>query len=331
MKQKTTSHSAVAQVTPRGSISQSMESVLGHMLEAERPFLRRMAYRITGTTADAEDVVQESFAKVLTSPPPDLAAPLRPWLLRVTCNLAIDVLRKRKRRVYVGPWLPSPFAETEPEPASPSARYAAKESLTFAFLLALEALTPKQRAVLILRDVLDLDVRETAASLGVSESNAKVLHLRARQRLASYDHARIDTSALAQQRVAEALQKLLLAMASGQPEQVAALLAEDAVMQSDGGGRYVAARKPVVGARLLTTFLCHVARGFAPGELAVEGRELSGLPALCVRLLVPRPTLAPQSVLSLTINAEGKITAIYQVLHEDKLTDVLDRRLSGGN
>lgn len=323
MKHKTTSDSASAQDRQSAFGQPKRESVLGRMLEAERPFLRRMAYRITGTTADADDVVQESFAKVLTSPPTQLDAPLRPWLLRVTCNLAIDVLRKRKRRSYVGPWLPSPFADSAPDQDSPSARYAAKESLTFAFLLALEALTPKQRAVLILRDVLDLDVRETAASLGMTETNAKVLHLRARQRLAGYDHARVDTSLLAQQRVTDTLHKLMMAMASGQPDQVAALQADDVVMQSDGGGKYLAARKPVVGARLVTTFLCNVARGFAPGQLAVQGRELCGLPALCVRLLVPRPGLAPQSVLAVTLNAEGKIVAMYQVLHEDKLMDVL--------
>lgn len=321
MKQKTTSTSASAASQRSEDVQPHLDAVLGRRLEAERPFLRRMAYRITGTTADADDVVQESFAKVLTAPPKQLDSPLRPWLLRVTCNLAIDVLRKRKRRSYVGPWLPSPFADSVPEQDSPAARYAEKESLTFAFLLALEALTPKQRAVLILRDVLDLDVRETAASLGMTETNAKVLHLRARQKLAGYDQARVDTSALAQQRVQDALHKLLLAMASGQPEQVAALLADDVVMHSDGGGKYLAARKPVVGARLVTTFLCNVARGFAPGQLALEARELCGLPALCVRLLIPRPGLAPQSVLAVTLNAQGKITAMYQVLHDAKLTD----------
>ena len=189
------------------------QAVLSASLEQERGFLRAVAYRITGTLADADDVVQEAFIRTLASPPPLLSATLRPWLLRVATNLAIDVLRRRKRRMYVGPWLPAPFPDQPVETESAACRYSARESVTFAFLVALEALTPKQRAVLVLRDVLDLDVRETATVLQLSETNVKVLHLRARQRLSSYDSARTDTSDASCQKVNELLQKLLFALA----------------------------------------------------------------------------------------------------------------------
>ena len=319
MKSRTTPH---ALPQPAAAYPPTVSALLRTSLEQERSYLRGVAYRITGSVADAEDVVQESFARALSHPPKQQEEPIRPWLLRVTCHLAIDILRKRKRRVYVGPWLPSPISEGEGVPESQSARYAARESLTFAFLLAMEALTPKQRAVLVLRDVLDLDVRETANALHLRESNVKVLHLRARQRLAGYDPHGVDTSRSARERVQKTLHQFLIAVASGNVEQVAALLADDVVLLNDGGGKYLAARKPVQGARLVSKFFINIASGTDPAQVSIATPELCGLPALCIRNAVPKPNIAPASVLGVSLNPAGQIVAIYQVLIDSKLTGV---------
>ncbi len=319
MKSRTTPY---APSQHSASVRPEVSALLRTSLEQERCYLRGVAYRITGSVADAEDVVQESFARALSHPPKQQEEPIRPWLLRVTCHLAIDILRKRKRRVYVGPWLPSPISEGEIEPESQSARYAARESLTFAFLLAMEALTPKQRAVLVLRDVLDLDVRETANALHLRESNVKVLHLRARQRLAGYDAQRVDTSRSARERVQQTLHQFLIAVASGNVEQVAALLADDVVLLNDGGGKYLAARKPVQGARLVSKFFINITRGTDPAQVSIETPELCGLPALYVRNAVTMPNTAPASVLGISLNPAGQIVAIYQVLIDSKLIGV---------
>lgn len=288
-------------------------------LDEERGFLRAVAYRITGTLSDADDVVQESFARALASPPPLADAPLRPWLLRVATNLSVDVLRRRKRRAYVGPWLPSPMPSVPEEAESASARYAARESVTFAFLLALEALTPKQRAVLVLRDVLDLDVRETATVLQLSEANVKVLHLRARQRLASYDATRTDTSMQARSQVEQVLQKLLIALSQADVAQVAALLSAEVSLLTDGGGKYLAARKPVLGPAAVSLFLVKVTRDNDPAQIELSMPDLCGLPAIYVHNHAARPQVAARSVLGIRIDLEGKICSLYSVLADDKL------------
>src|SRR5205807_6487914 len=139
-------------------------------------------------------------------PPRRVDDSLRPWLVKVALNRARDVLRSRRRQQYTGPWLPSPVetASDEPgtlvhdmasdppshEPASLENRYELLESVSFAFLIALEALTPTQRAVLLLRDVFDYSVRETASALDLSEANTKTIHHRARQAMSAYDAAR---------------------------------------------------------------------------------------------------------------------------------------------
>ena len=174
---------------------------LGGAFASERTFLWGLCYRMTGCAADAEDIVQETFVRALERPPARQEDPWRPWLVRVAMNLARDLLRRRRRRAYVGPWLPSPI-ETGDEAAMPAVeptlsggdttagRYDVLESVSFAFLIALEALTPQQRAVLLLRDVFDYDVRETADALGISASSVKVTHHRARTRMAAYDRQR---------------------------------------------------------------------------------------------------------------------------------------------
>ena len=141
----------------------------------ERRFLIGLCYRMTGSAADAEDVVQETFARALERPPARTDAPWRPWLVRVALNLAKDELRRRKRRGYKGPWLPEPIEDSEwiepsHEPQSTAGRYELLESVSFAFLLALEALSPAQRAVLLLRDVFEYTGAETAEALDLSEA-----------------------------------------------------------------------------------------------------------------------------------------------------------------
>ena len=156
--------------------SSSVSLALAGAFAAERTFLWGLCYRMTGCAADAEDIVQETFTRALERPPARTSDPWRPWLVRVAMNLARDQLRRRRRQRYIGPWLPSPI-ETGDEVAVPAVepalaggdttagRYDVLESVSFAFLIALEALTPQQRAVLLLRCVFDYDVRETAFAL----------------------------------------------------------------------------------------------------------------------------------------------------------------------
>src|SRR6185295_7860981 len=153
-------------------------TISAQLFDEHKRFLWGMCYRMTGSAADAEDIVQDTFVKAMENPPADMESSIRPWLVKVAMNLSRDQLRRRRRREYVGPWLPSPVptdgesrsqldhqSATE---ASPGTHYDLMESVTMAFLLALEALTPAQRAVLLLRDVFDFSTTETAEALEMS-------------------------------------------------------------------------------------------------------------------------------------------------------------------
>jgi RNA polymerase sigma factor (sigma-70 family) len=139
-----------------------------------------LAYRITGSAEDADDVVQEAFARLVAQPPETPVGDLGPWLRRVATNLGIDALRRRRRRSYLGPWLPSPVETSDAdwldaragEDPGPEVRSGLAESVTYAFVLALEALGPRQRAVLLLRDVLGCSALETADLIGRRDSRA---------------------------------------------------------------------------------------------------------------------------------------------------------------
>src|SRR5215467_8035754 len=146
--------------------------VLTRWFEQHRSFLWGLSYRMTGSAADADDVVQETFVRAWKHAPDGLDDP-RGWLMRVAINAGRDVLRRRKRRGYVGPWLPTPIATRDdisaPEPIADvrtqEARYGLHESASLAFLQVLELLTVTQRAALLLRDVFDYSAAEVAAAL----------------------------------------------------------------------------------------------------------------------------------------------------------------------
>jgi RNA polymerase sigma-70 factor (ECF subfamily) len=293
-----------------------------HTLEGHRPLLWNLGYRMTGSAADADDVVQEAFVRALERPPEwaGVDAPIRPWLVRVTMNVARDVLRRRKRRGYVGPWLPEPVdVESVPGPSPdwPEARYGAAESSSYAFLLALELLTPLQRAVLLLRDVIDFDLRETAAALGTSEGAVKAAHHRARKALESYDTTRQAPSAELVERSRGALARLASALAVGDAAAVAALLTEDVRTLNDAGGRYRAALKPVVGRNKVARFyLALASRG-----LIYRGDTLlmNGLPALLLDIENPPAREAPRFLIRVELAPDDRIREIHVVLAPKKL------------
>lgn len=278
-----------------------------------------VCYRMTGSTADADELVQEAFVRAVERPPKDTTRPWRPWLVKVATNLARDRLRRRKSRRYVGPWLPAPVETEGPAESldAPEARYGVMESVTFAFLLALEALTPQQRAVLILRDVLDYSVRETATALELSESNVKVTHHRARRALARYDTSRCRPDDALRTRTQLALQRFLTALAMDDAKGMEATLRDDARMLSDGGGEYFAARVAVLGPERIARFYRRVKR---PGvAMSVRATEVNGLPALLVEFDEAHGKLAPRVVTRVDVDADGKIAALHSILASDKL------------
>ena len=291
-------------------------------LEASRAYLWALAYRLTGCAADADEIAQETLARALERPP---SGKLRHWLTRVAVNLGRDELRRR--RSYVGEWLPSPVPTDEPPSLEPielhpgaEARYSLLESASVAFLVALEALTPAQRAVLLLRDVFEMSVREVSRSLGLSEGNVKVLHHRARAAMARYDGERQPIDAGLRERTRTAMESFLTALATGDTAAATRLLAPNAHAESDGGGEFVAALLPIKGRERVLRFLRGISRKTAVAGYAV--RELNGLPALVAEVEQRPPRWAPRFVMWTELDGESRIAHVRLVLATRKLTHV---------
>lgn len=308
-------------------MSLAHETVAG--LEAHRRELFALCYRMTGSAADAEDLVQETFSRALERPPADTTRPWRPWLVRVATNLARDHLRRRRRRAYPGSWLPEPVeteALVEPlrlrEPPATAGRYELLESVSYAFLLALEALTPMQRAVLILCDVLEYSGAEAADALGTRPGAVRTALHRARRRMAGYEARRAPPAAPVSESTRDLLTRFLAHLAEGDVDALQDLLTEDAVALNDGGGVYAAARLPVRGAARVARFQWRIARGGLPTH--AEIRDLNGLPALvAARPPDPaRPHLASRFVLLPIPDPTGAIRVLCTLLAPAKLARI---------
>ncbi|HEY7181958.1 MAG TPA: sigma-70 family RNA polymerase sigma factor [Blastocatellia bacterium] len=315
--------------------SQSARSFTASAFEetfrAHERFIWGLCYRMTGNAADADDLAQETFVRAWERPPARTGEPLRPWLVSVAVNLSRDLLRRRKRRRYEGPWLPSPIDtgdevappsyEPVDEEGNPAARYDMLESVSFAFLLALEALTPAQRAVLLLRDVFDYSVKETAGALGMSEPNVKTTHHRARRATRDYDRERRLPTRSLQEQTRRVMERFLQCLFNRDAAGVEALLAEDARHLGDGGGEFLAARSPVIGRKKVALFNLRLA------ELKPEGarstwRMFNGLPAIVTELARPPENYAPFIVTTCELDGAGAIKRIFNVLATRKLTAV---------
>lgn len=299
---------------------------IGDVPVAQRRRLWALAYRLTASAAEADDIVQETFARWLEHS----AAGQRPseaWLTRVATRLGMDALRARRRRVYVGTWLPEPIGEADvgwcdarvDTEADPAARYGLAESVTLAFLIALEALTPRQRGILLLRDVLGYSAAETAELTGTSDGNVRVLHLRARRLLASYDRTRCVPTPEVLERHRVVLERFLTALRVQDARALEELLTESVEAVTDGGGEFTALRVPLDGRPRVARFYLRAALNRAAGGPQAEIRLVNGLPTAVVTLARPIRRQAPLTVLSLRLAGDGRVGRIYTVLASAKL------------
>ena len=304
------------------------ETDLASCFALHRRSLWSLAYRMLGTASEAEDAVQDAWLTALERPPKDRSRPWRPWLVRVLMNDCRDRLRRRRRRAYPGPWLPSPLDTSDPDtwalaplfPArddAPDARFDRLESVTLAFLVALEALTPQQRAVLLLRDVCDCSVQETAELLELGVSNVKVTHHRARRALRSYEEARVRPDDALRAETLSLLARFAAALGTGDLEAVRAVVAEDVEVRADGGGERRAAAR-VFGGRDVVAKL-YLGLSARTGTPQVEVVERNGLPAL--RLFMPDapPPWPTESVMAVLPNARGDLWRLWSVTTPTKL------------
>ena len=296
------------------------------LFRAHHRTLWGLCYRLTGCAADADDIVQETFARALKRPAAPGDPSWKPWLTRVATRLGIDVLRRRRRRGYVGSWLPSPIETAdEPTPAestdSPETQYARLESVSFAFLLALEALSPRQRAVLLLRDVFDYSARDVADVLEMSEANVRITHHRARRVLQAYDQSRCPPTAARQEQTMRVLAEFVRCLVQQDAAGVEAVLADGVRTVTDAGGEYTALATPLFGRARVATLHLRVAARRAPGA-RTELRLVNGMPAVVIQYATAQRRQAPRAVLRCELDGDGRIAQVHVVLASRKLSGI---------
>lgn len=281
---------------------------------AARPKLLSIAYRMLGTMAEAEDVVGDVALRWLTVDHATIVTP-EAWLVTAVTRRALDVLKsaRRQREQYPGVWLPEPVA------TGPSAgdQLEQTDGLTIGFLLLLERLTPIERAVFVLHDVLDHSHSEVADALGRSEAACRQALSRARRHVrdgsgdapADTGQAGADIAV-----AAEAAQQMLIAVMSGDPEGLLATLAPDVVVLSDGGGVVHAALRPVVGPEKVGRLLGNLVRRiYASGDVQMAQMEINGTVGF---VMFGSGRWAATTV---DVGADGRVTAINMWLNPDKL------------
>lgn len=271
-----------------------------------------IAYRMLGSVMDAEDIVQEAALRWQRAPA-DEAQSRQAYLTTIVTRLCIDHLRSARvrREEYIGPWLPEPVITEAP----PDADHAAlSESLSMAFLVLLESLTPTERAVFLLREVFDYDYAEIARIVDKSEAACRQLVSRARQRVTGRPR-RQPVTLEEGERLA---QQFALTCATGDVPGLMNLLAPDVVSWQDGGGKALAARNPILGADRVARYYVGLTRKAPPGFQA-RLAWVNGQPGV-VAFVDGQPFLA----LELDI-ADGRIQALRLVVNPDKLQSIAAR------
>jgi RNA polymerase sigma-70 factor, ECF subfamily len=274
--------------------------------EAVRGRLLGLAYRMLGSRADAEDIVQEAYVRWHEADR-DRIESAEAWLVTTTSRLAIDRLRRLKteREAYVGPWLPEPVVAPPP----PDRHLDLADDLSIAFLTLLERLAPEERAAFLLHDVFDVGYGQIAAVLDRTEAACRQVVHRARERVRG-ERKRFDVDESAK---AALLQKFLTAMEARDEQRILELFAPDAAWTADGGGKTAASPRPVVGADRIAKLVIGLREKFWAENRTIEIASVNGETGLCVRD-------GGRLTATMSIATDGeRILAVYAVVNPDKL------------
>jgi RNA polymerase sigma-70 factor, ECF subfamily len=250
--------------------------------ESYRPMLFSIAYRMLGSAMEAEDMVQDTFLRYQATPPDSIRS-LKNFLGTVITRLCLNHLNsaRMQRETYIGPWLPEPvLTEATPWLVSPAAHASQSESISMAFLVLLESLTPDERAVFLLREVFDYEYEEIAHILGKEPATCRQLLSRAKKHVA--EHRPRFTSTPEEQR--QIVGRFMEAVVGGELDGLMNLLAEDVTLWADGGGKVRgAATHPIHGRNPVASFILASPR-FAQGQrLTYEITEINGEPGIILR------------------------------------------------
>jgi RNA polymerase sigma-70 factor (TIGR02957 family) len=280
------------------------------VFEEYRTLLLAVAYRMLGSMAEAEDVVQEAWLRWSAADGgPDGVRSPRAFLVTVVTNLCLDQLKsaRARREQYAGVWLPEPVA-TGDGTLGPLETAVQRESVSIGLLALLETLTPTERAVFVLREAFGSSFREIAEVLGQSEANCRQVHRRARLRVET-GRRRFDASPEQHRAL---LERFLKAAGDGDVQALQELLAADASLTADGGGKAAAARRPVTGAVNLARYLAGIVEQ-GPPDLAAEIIEVNGTPSI---VFTVRGKLF--SVMTVEVD-DGRVRDFHVVINPDKL------------
>jgi RNA polymerase sigma-70 factor (ECF subfamily) len=276
-----------------------------------KSLLFSVAYRMLGSAADAEDLLQETFIRWQQAPEVEIESP-RALLVTILTRLCINHLQSARvrREEYVGQWLPEPLVTAPTQ--NPLLSFEIDESLSLAFLLLLERLTPMERAILLLREAFDYEYSEIALLLEQSEPNCRQLLRRARQHIKEV-RPRFDAS---RQQREELLRRFSEATAQGDLDGLVSLLSKEAVFHSDGGGKAPALPKPIYGAENIARGVLEGVRKLVPKNLVRRFVEINGQPGI-VTFLDGRPF----SVFTLDVSNQ-LISHVYVVTNPEKLKHI---------
>jgi RNA polymerase sigma-70 factor (ECF subfamily) len=289
----------------------------GEAFEHYRVLLFSLAYRMTGSASDAEDLVQETYLRYQASESTEIVS-LKAYLTTIITRLALNYLKSARvaREQYIGTWLPEPILTSE-DGGFPGTALEQQEALSLAFLRLLEALSPPERAVFLLHEIFDYPFSEIGSMLSKSPATCRQILHRARQALQDR-RARFEPEP---QRQRQLLLRFLSASQAGDMTALTSLLAQDAISWSDGGGKVQTNLKPIYGQQAVARFWLSVTRK-NQRPLTLTLAEINGSPAL---LFWDEDSLAV--VISLTLSAVG-IQEIYALLNPEKLA-YLQKQLSG--
>lgn len=273
-----------------------------------RPLLFSIGYRMLGSVAETEDLVQETFLKAYQSSK-DNVEYKKAYLCKMMTNRCLDMLKsaRHKRETYIGPWNPEPLLLEKIQAFDPSERLIQKEGLSIAYLRMMEHLTPNERAILLLKEVFDFSYTEIADMVGKKEDNCRKIFSRAKQKISDVEGESLDY-----EKNVSSVERFVEAFKTQNMDVLLDLISENVTLFSDGGGKVTAAVRPIVSVSSVLALLSGVTKKL-PEDFFLEIKNVNRQPAVVIYT-----NGKMQSVLSFYIRDE-KIAEMYIIMNPDKL------------